>query len=415
MKKTMKMVVAVATAVVTAATVSANAFAFNFRSEVASHVTTVSPYMSGYANGTVKPNGTITRAEMASILYNALGAFDYRTTDKNYSLTPLTEVTDEEAYINRCSDGVHYSDAQFGNSLGTATDYGTYIPGNPYANEVVYNQYWYGKQFATLFPLRLFQETFSIYMTQAGDGAQNAEQLFDAMYDSLQMDKFPMGPQTPVATKYSKVISATSAKKLAKLQSYGFLNGYTTTNVWYDNYNSYKTVYITEIDNGCDPICDYNVCQLGLQAAYNKLIDTLYPNGLQNDNYTHEDVIEYDCNVTVMHMIKARPTEKLTRKDLAIALYRITDKSETSIDKTFTDTTSLSKEAQQAISMLSGAGVVTGYEDGSFRPNATVTRAEAVCMVNRFFGDHIKSSTRTSVPSDLKGHWAESEIMKVLK
>ena len=36
-----------------------------------------------------------------------------------------------------------------------------------------------------------------------------------------------------------------------------------------------------------------------------------------------------------------------------------------------------------AISTLSNAGIVSGYPDGTFRPNAAITRAETMTLVNR--------------------------------
>ena len=37
--------------------------------------------------------------------------------------------------------------------------------------------------------------------------------------------------------------------------------------------------------------------------------------------------------------------------------------------------------AYEAIQRLSALGVISGYPDGTFRPNASVTRAELACMV----------------------------------
>ena len=36
-----------------------------------------------------------------------------------------------------------------------------------------------------------------------------------------------------------------------------------------------------------------------------------------------------------------------------------------------------------AISTLSSMGIITGYPDGTFRPNAAITRAETMTLVNR--------------------------------
>ena len=38
-------------------------------------------------------------------------------------------------------------------------------------------------------------------------------------------------------------------------------------------------------------------------------------------------------------------------------------------------------EATEAVDTLSALGVINGYEDGSFKPNGTVTRAEMAAMI----------------------------------
>lgn len=55
----------------------------------------------------------------------------------------------------------------------------------------------------------------------------------------------------------------------------------------------------------------------------------------------------------------------------------------------FSDTQS-SKMAD-AVDKLSALGIVSGYEDGTFRPDAPVTRAEFIAMLNRSLG--IKGDT----------------------
>ncbi|WP_081418950.1 S-layer homology domain-containing protein [Paenibacillus sp. Leaf72] len=42
---------------------------------------------------------------------------------------------------------------------------------------------------------------------------------------------------------------------------------------------------------------------------------------------------------------------------------------------TFTDTTNISSWAHKAVGQALQAGIINGYEDGSFRPNAQITRA----------------------------------------
>lgn len=76
----------------------------------------------------------------------------------------------------------------------------------------------------------------------------------------------------------------------------------------------------------------------------------------------------------------------------------------------FSDTQS-SKMAD-AVDKLSALGIVSGYEDGTFRPDAPVTRAEFIAMLNRSLG--IKGDTLSGdsfLFSDVdKAHWAAGDI-----
>ncbi|PQP84412.1 hypothetical protein C0Q44_07535 [Paenibacillus sp. PCH8] len=52
-------------------------------------------------------------------------------------------------------------------------------------------------------------------------------------------------------------------------------------------------------------------------------------------------------------------------------------------------------------------GVVTGYADGSFHPNASITRAEFATLIAKVFD---LSSNQGNAISDVSGHWAEASI-----
>lgn len=78
----------------------------------------------------------------------------------------------------------------------------------------------------------------------------------------------------------------------------------------------------------------------------------------------------------------------------------------------FTDSADI--DATEAVDMLSALGVITGYEDGSFKPDGTVTRAEAAKMIfairnnGSINADSFKNTSTTF--TDIQGHWAEGYI-----
>lgn len=59
-----------------------------------------------------------------------------------------------------------------------------------------------------------------------------------------------------------------------------------------------------------------------------------------------------------------------------------------------------------AISTLSNAGIVTGYNDGTFRPNQPITRGEMAKIIANFANLKYGGKTFT----DLAGHWSKSYV-----
>lgn len=68
----------------------------------------------------------------------------------------------------------------------------------------------------------------------------------------------------------------------------------------------------------------------------------------------------------------------------------------------------------QSVYLLANAGIITGYKDGTFRPQANVNRTEAVVMLNRLFGrtDSAPSwATTSSLYSDVStSYWGFNAI-----
>ena len=107
-----------------------------------------------------------------------------------------------------------------------------------------------------------------------------------------------------------------------------------------------------------------------------------------------------------------RPNGHITRAEAATVFFRLlTDEAR---DKYWSQTNNYSDcnadlWCNKAIATLSRMGILSGYEDGSFRPNATVTRAEFAAMAARFDTEAKPVDTPFT---DLTGCWAADEIAK---
>ena len=81
------------------------------------------------------------------------------------------------------------------------------------------------------------------------------------------------------------------------------------------------------------------------------------------------------------------PNRALTRQDLCVMLYKYISlkryELENTVDRSFSDMESVSDYARDAVIYCTGTGLVSGFEDSSFRPRATATRAQVAQLMMR--------------------------------
>ena len=66
--------------------------------------------------------------------------------------------------------------------------------------------------------------------------------------------------------------------------------------------------------------------------------------------------------------------------------------------------------ARKDLNKLAKLGWISGFTDGSYRPDIPVTRAELAGMLTRYLNYTEPSSSFSSKFSDLEGHWAQHAI-----
>ena len=85
---------------------------------------------------------------------------------------------------------------------------------------------------------------------------------------------------------------------------------------------------------------------------------------------------------------EVKPNNNITRAEVATIFFRLlTDEARADFWSQENDYSDVSATDwfNNAVSTLSNAGIIDGYEDGTFRPNAPITRAEFTAMATRFF------------------------------
>ena len=105
-----------------------------------------------------------------------------------------------------------------------------------------------------------------------------------------------------------------------------------------------------------------------------------------------------------------RPNGEITRAEVATIFFRLlTDDVRRTSFTTYNAYTDVSADKwyNNPISTMSRLGIIKGYPDGTFRPNAPITRAEFAAIAARF--DEHKAAKLASF-TDIYGHWAVNEI-----
>ncbi|THF84229.1 S-layer homology domain-containing protein [Cohnella fermenti] len=80
------------------------------------------------------------------------------------------------------------------------------------------------------------------------------------------------------------------------------------------------------------------------------------------------------------------PLGALTREQAALILYRVFKVSPAAASSSFTDDAAISSWAKEAVYSMRANGYLEGTPDGAFQPKKTVTRAEAIKMINNAMG-----------------------------
>ena len=107
---------------------------------------------------------------------------------------------------------------------------------------------------------------------------------------------------------------------------------------------------------------------------------------------------------------RVKPQNNITRAEVATIFYRLlTDDAREyfwSNDSGFSDVKA-GDWFNTAVSTMVNAGILTGYNDGTFRPSDPITRAEFATIAARFLSDPYSLQDQFY---DTEGHWAEVYI-----
>ena len=126
------------------------------------------------------------------------------------------------------------------------------------------------------------------------------------------------------------------------------------------------------------------------------------PTGLNGDDHYAYIVGYPNGNV--------EPNGNITRAEVATIFFRLLTEEVRAANSTQSNSLSDVTRGQwfnHAVSTLSSMGIVKGHNDGTFAPNAPITRAEFAAIAARFDDKNRDTSSKFT---DIASHWAKNEI-----
>ena len=175
--------------------------------------------------------------------------------------------------------------------------------------------------------------------------------------------------------------------------------------------DTYETVLALEnsewkiVETSFSPVYFENTIDTGKDDYYPIIIPTIInkDTGMLNKTDHFAYVIGYPDGTV-------HPNGQITRAEVATIFFRLL--RDEVRDGAFTTSNSYSDVAygkwyNNPISTMSALGIITGYPDGTFKPNKPITRAEFAAIAARF--DETQSG-KSATFSDVIGHWAAKEI-----
>ena len=133
----------------------------------------------------------------------------------------------------------------------------------------------------------------------------------------------------------------------------------------------------------------------------------------------YESYIGFFESLDLLKLISLRgntefaPTKNITRAEFAQLIYEVTSLFENGghLKLGYVPDLDFEDKLYTAASSAIANGIVTGYEDGTFRPDNNVTRAEVVTMINRLLGRTPTNTAGEVTFADTGDHWANGQIL----
>ena len=112
------------------------------------------------------------------------------------------------------------------------------------------------------------------------------------------------------------------------------------------------------------------------------------------------------------------PDQPITRQEFAVILVRALGLTEQAAALTdtgnFADGQNIADWSKNSVALLSQMGILTGYDDGEFKPEKNINREEMAVLIARCVkNDNVKMVPSSFADKDAISGWAAQDIEKV--
>ncbi|QJD83225.1 GLUG motif-containing protein [Cohnella herbarum] len=109
-----------------------------------------------------------------------------------------------------------------------------------------------------------------------------------------------------------------------------------------------------------------------------------------------------------------KPNRIITRAEFAVMLMNALKRTDEGVELPFTDAVKIGDWAKKAVALAAQAGYINGYQDGTFRPGSAITRAEMAKIVANVLGLSQKAGSLTVFTDDQAiPSWAKGAIAAI--
>jgi alpha-tubulin suppressor-like RCC1 family protein len=183
------------------------------------------------------------------------------------------------------------------------------------------------------------------------------------------------------------------------------------------NYNYIQMPVTSEMISGFDSnssvygLQTITVTYQGLTTSFEVYLNRFSDVPYGHRNYTHINALVGLGIINGYSDNTFRPNNTLTRAQAAIMIVRAIGLSTEGVSSNFTDVPP-THAAYKFISAAYQAGIINGYSDGTFKPNANVTRAQIAIMVQRAF--NVQASETIITFTDVPEGYAPKKFIETL-